>query len=180
MATAATPRFSGTATNSTAKATEPCLDVITDTHNATYGTVTTPTPACFGGPIANVSFEIPVTVPFAGMMLPGTLFLTLEDVAAGATYQPSGTAANDKIATGMLRGFLTETSANNMGDTPSRLHIDFLGGVDLTLASFLAGGMANCNMDIDDKDMDANASDPSGWYFYLTFEAVKTTYTETP
>jgi len=173
-ATGASPRFGPeTATNSAADATDPCLDVIAGTHRDTYNNIDLPIPACVSSSFDLVSLQIPVVVPL-GPGIPGTLFLSLEDVHVAATYHPSATNANDTIVHGLIRGFLTHTSAMNMGGHPSRLDAN---GLVLPLEGFLAGGSGNCSS-LNDTDTDENASDTGGWYFYMNFTAVKTPYTE--
>lgn len=175
-ATGATTRFEGTADvmNSAADATDPCLDVLDNTHNDTYGDITTPAPACFGVPFGTVTLNVPITTPFG----PGELILVLTDVVAAATYHP-GTGANDQLVDGELRGFLTTTSAGG----ESHIHVDI--GIDLAVGTFLAGGNNNCaatlDMPIDDRDKhDPGDADVNGWYFYLKFTGVKVPYSETP
>ena len=72
------------------------------------------------------------------------------------------------LSSGLLRGFLRESDANQIIITDPALP-----GGSLTLASLLAGGSGSCSMR-NDKDIHQGES---GWWFYFNFSASQVTFT---
>ncbi|MFN0249388.1 MAG: DUF4215 domain-containing protein [Kofleriaceae bacterium] len=137
-----------TATNQTSGE---CLGIIPNTvrpYNPPVTVTTAPTGgACF------VSTESAVTFTLAGVNI------TLTDAQVAAAY--SGNPATG-LSNGLLRGFLSEASANQVF-LPANLPI--VGG--RSLGSLLRGGTGNCQSG-SDKDTHEGVI---GWWFYLNFTA---------
>ena len=94
----------------------------------------------------------------------GGIPLTLRNVQIAATYAgtPPGTLVN-----GLIRGFLTETDANN---TTIPASFPLIGGKKV--AALLPGGGSCASHDA--RDMSEGIR---GWWFYLNFTASPVTYT---
>ncbi|MFH2008688.1 MAG: hypothetical protein ABI333_19025 [bacterium] len=131
-----------------------CLDTIPGTVRPYTPAVTTPGPTCFYN-----TNTITLTLDVGGILIP------LQDVQFGATYvgNPAGSLTN-----GLLRGFISETDADNT-IMPSTLPV--IGGDPLS--SLLRGGSGCCQSG-DDRD---NNGGVVGWWFYLNWPAVQVNYT---
>src|SRR6185503_11564859 len=92
--------------------------------------------------------------------------ITLHDATIGAVYQNDPATG---LMTGLIRGFVTETDADN-----TIVPLPILG--DTALSKLLPGGKDNCKAGSSDKDTLADGT--KGWYFYLNFSAVQTPWTE--
>jgi hypothetical protein len=131
-----------------------CLAPIAGTTTAYTPSITSPSVPCFAtGVIATW------TVDLGGIPLP------LRSVQIAATYAgtPPGTLTN-----GLIRGFLTETDANN---TTIPASFPLIGGKKVS--SLLPGGTGSCATH-DARDM---LNGVRGWWFYLNFTAAPVTYT---
>jgi hypothetical protein len=130
-----------------------CLAPIAGTTTAYTPSITAPAVPCFATGV------IPTwTVDLGGIPLP------LRNVQIAATYAgaPPGTLAN-----GLIRGFLTETDANN---TTIPASFPLIGGKKV--AALLPGGGSCATHDA--RDM---LDGVRGWWFYLNFTAAPVTYT---
>jgi hypothetical protein len=130
-----------------------CLAPIAGTTTAYTPSITAPSVPCFATAI------IPAwTVDLGGIPLP------LQNVQIAATYSgiPPGTLTN-----GLIRGFLTETVANN---TTIPASFPVIGGKKV--AALLPGGGSCATHDA--RDM---LNGVRGWWFYLNFTAAPVTYT---
>jgi cysteine-rich repeat protein len=148
----APPDVSGTATN---MATGTCLGSIAGTLSSQHSPAPTPaTGPCFSSNAATITIDV------------GGIPITLRDAQVGATYvgNPAGSLTN-----GLLRGFITETDANNT-IIPSDIMV--VGG--MPLSALLPGGSGNC--------ASHNAKDThmgmTGWWFYLNFPAAQRPWTD--
>ena len=154
----------GTATN---HSTGTCLGILPNTVHPYSPPVTVPSASCFDSDSHDVTF------PVAGAMI------TLHGSRAAAAY--SGNPAT-QLLNGEIRGFLTETDANNTNITVGTLYSGPLSGL-LAGGNPPAPGMPCCansmTPPINDKDMgpDANGNTVSGWWFYINFSAAKTPFT---
>lgn len=130
-----------------------CLDSIPGTTDGHTPPITAPGPICF----YNTSL-LTITLNMGGILIP------LEDVQFGATYV--GSPAAD-LNNGLLRGFISETNADN---TILPASLPLIGGD--TLSSVLPGGTGNC-AGYDARD---NNGGTVGWWFYLNWPATEVTY----
>jgi hypothetical protein len=131
-----------------------CLAPIAGTTTAYTPSITSPSVPCFATGV------IPTwTVDLGGIPLP------LRNVQVAATYSgaPPGTLTN-----GLIRGFLTETDANN---TTIPASFPLIGG--RRVSALLPGGSGSCATH-DARDM---LNGVRGWWFYLNFTAAPVTYT---
>ena len=92
----------------------------------------------------------------------------LQDVQVGATY--SGNPATG-MSNGVLRGFISETDANNVV-LPADMPI--IGGDPL---SVLLPGGAGCCAGHDARDYGLDGT-TLGWWFYFNFPAAKVTWVD--
>jgi hypothetical protein len=123
------------------------------------GTVRPYTPA-----ITSTGAPCFVSTPFTFTLDLGGIPVTLKDAEVAATYvgDPAATLAN-----GLVRGFISETDADN---TIIPASFPLVGGQ--RLSALLPGGTDNCASH-DDRDLH-NAE--FGWWFYLNFPAYAVTY----
>lgn len=133
-----------------------CLETIPGTTYPPYTPeVTSPTAQCF------------VTQAFNGLLpLFDGVPVMLHDIQVSATYDGSGNLVN-----GLIRGFLTETDANN---TILPNSFPFYGSIPFSY--LLPGGnpflhLSNC---ASHSDMDAHGS--WGWWLYFNFSAQPVPY----
>lgn len=133
-----------------------CLAPISGTTTAYTPVITNPTAPCFAT----------ASTPSWTLDL-GGIPLTLRNVQIGATY--SG-AAPGTLTNGLIRGFLTETDANN---TTIPASFPLIGGKKVS--SLLPGGTGCCATH-DARDV---LDGVRGWWFYLNFTAAPVTYTGT-
>jgi hypothetical protein len=140
-----TPFF---ATDATLDGAATCLTPVPGTTRPYSPAITNAEPACFSGPSVNLVLDL------AGIPL------TLRDAQLAATF--AGTPA-DQLVNGLLRGFVTESDANN-----AIIPADFplVGGQPLS--SLLPGGTNNCAAH-NDKDV----NNVEGWWFYFNFTATQ-------
>jgi hypothetical protein len=142
------PRVDGTVTN---QPSGTCLGALPGTTTAPtlsngYTGIPDTTGPCF------LSSVVSLTVNFGGAPI------TLEDAQAAGVYV--GDPANG-ISNGLIRGFLPQSSADN---------IMLMG---MPLSSFLPGGMGCC---ADHSDLDTGPNNEPGWYMYLQYTAHQVPY----
>lgn len=129
-----------------------CLSLLAGTTNAAYvPTIVSPTAPCFVAPLGTITIF---------MLFP----LTLQDAYIAATY--SGNPATG-LVNGLIRGFVTETVANNT-ILPFSLDLEGL----KPLSAYLRGGVNSCSQpspQLGDKDVGPGGV--AGWYVYLNFVA---------
>jgi len=132
-----------------------CLDVLAGTTWGPYTPeVVTPGAPCFVANLGTALFVILDRVP-----------VVLTDTWLAATYV--GTPAGD-LVNGLIRGFLSETSANN---TIIPADMPVIGGKSL---SFVLPGGNPPGVDIccaAHSDMDVGPGGVPGWYVYMNFTA---------
>jgi hypothetical protein len=138
-----TEPVAATATNDGA---DPCLEPSADTTSGYDPAIELPAAPCFASDA--VAFE----VELGGIVLP------FEDASIAGTYDG---APAERIATGLIRGFVSEETAD-MALIPEDVAI--VGGDPVS--SLLL-----------EADMDTGPGDVVGWYFYLNYEAVAVPYT---
>lgn len=135
-----------------------CLQPIAGTTTGTYSpAITSPAAPCF------------VAGTFVWTMYMAGIPLMLRDAEIAATYgagTPPGTVVN-----GLIRGFLTESDANN---TTIPFSYPLAGGQ--ALSSILPGGTNSC-ISHSAKDVKDGVT---GWWFYFNFTAEKVSYTGGP
>lgn len=130
-----------------------CLAAVPGSVVHTYPTaITNPTAPCFATAASTIAINLQGAT------------VTLHDARIAATW--SGAPTN-QLTNGLMRGFLTETDANNTVVT-----LPILG--DRVLSSLLPGGTGNCQSGWTDKDV---YNGVSGWWFYVNFSAAKVPYT---
>lgn len=124
----------------------------------TYGPytpdITNPTAPCFVADVGNLDLDL------------GNFILPLTDVHIAATYVG---APATSLASGLLRGFLSEEDAAN-------IIVDF-GSGPTPFSTALPGGSGNCSTNHSDKD---TVNGVVGWWFYFNFTANEVPYTEPP
>jgi hypothetical protein len=158
-----------TATNQGSAAV--CLAPVAGTTNAAYTpALVSPTApgggTCYSATAGNVTFNL------AGIPI------TLQDARIGGEW--FGSPATE-IRDGMIRGFLSEATANATTIPEGTTGIDSIDGS--TLASLLRGGTGSCSQPspmTGDKDTytPPGGTQQTGWYLYLNFTAVRRPYTE--
>lgn len=138
----------GTATLSTTTA---CLSTVPGSIVQPYNpTVTSSSAPCFASPVGTIILDLGgIPVPLTGAQIGGTFV--------------SNPATN--LNNGLMRGFISETDANN---TILPMSIPLIGG--RPLSSVLAGGTGSCAAHTD-KDM---FNGVPGWWFYLNYVAPRT------
>jgi hypothetical protein len=125
-----------------------CLSPVSNTTNSKYNPpIKSPKAQCFSNREATVTVRI------------GGVDVTLTHARIGARYQGGNTK---KLKDGLVRGFLTEASANAT-ILPASLPV--VGGQPVS--KLLAGGTGSCAK-FSDKDTVEGAS---GWWIYLQFGA---------
>jgi hypothetical protein len=132
-----------------------CLGATVGTTTTAYSPdVTNSSSPCFSTAATTLTFYL------AGIPV------TLKDAQVGATYvgAPATSETN-----GLIRGFITETDANN---TIIPASVALVGGQ--SLSSVLPGGQ-NCPATHDDRDVHNGVM---GWWFYLNFTATQTVWEE--
>jgi hypothetical protein len=137
-----------------------CQDPLAGTFGMNNSTPYTP-PITSTGPPCFKTLSVSISFPF------GVFTIPLQDLRASATFVPPAPA--NLLINGMLRGFLTETDANNIIIPPT---IPLVGGN--TLASLLPGGTGSCATH---TAKDIGPMSQTGWYFYLNFTAHRVTWT---
>jgi cysteine-rich repeat protein len=163
------PHTVATATNQGSAAV--CLAPVAGTTNAAYTpALVSPTApgggTCYSATAGNVTFNL------AGIPI------TLQDARIGGEW--FGSPATE-IRDGMIRGFLSEATANATTIPEGTTGIDSIDGS--TLASLLRGGTGSCSQPspmTGDKDTytPPGGTQQTGWYLYLNFTAVRRPYTE--
>ena len=146
------PDVAGTGTNQT---TGTCLAPIPGTLSSQDPPApTNATAPCFVSNAATLTIDV------------GGIPITLRDAQVAATYvgNPATSMTN-----GLLRGFITETDANN---TIIPADIDVVGG--MPLSALLPGGTGNC-ASYSAKDTHMGMV---GWWFYLNFPATQRPWTD--
>jgi len=141
-----------------------CLAVVPGSINEMYGMPTPAVGLCF------VSLEISITLTLEGIPI------KLQKAQVAAVYVGDPALS---LADGLLRGFMTETDANETILPPT---LPLVGGQ--RLSALLPGGDPppdggndkNCATH-SDKDMQDGAS---GWWWYINFKAEKATWLDTP
>lgn len=131
-----------------------CLATIPGSVRPYAPVVPTVVPTCFASPAA--TFEIDL----------GLLSIPLHDAQIAGTFVAGMGDAPAALASGLLRGFLTQTDAEA---TVLPADLPLIGG--RTLASLLPGGSGNCAAH---SDMDQHAGQ-QGWWMYLQYSAVEAT-----
>ncbi len=126
-----------------------CLAPIAGTVRPYTPAITSPSGPCFTSPAADVQLTL------------GGIPVTLRDAQFAATFV--GNPATS-LTNGLLRGFLTETDANN---TPLPPSFPIVGGQPLS--RILPGGQGSCPAH---SDVDIH-NGVRGWWFYLNFPAVQ-------
>ncbi len=124
-----------------------CLTPISGTVRPYNPAITSSAAPCFTSPMANVPVNL------------GGIQVTLRDAQFAATFV--GNPATS-LSNGLLRGFLTETDANN---TLIPASFPLVGGQPVS--SILPGGQGNCAAH---SDVDIH-NGVRGWWFYLNFTA---------
>lgn len=132
----------------------PCIAAYPGTLRPYTPALTTPGPVCF------ISSGATITVDMGGILIP------LQDVQVGATYV--GNPATS-LSNGILRGFLSESDANNV-ILPESMAL--VGGEPL---SVLLPGGTGCCASHDDRDHGLDGT-TLGWWFYFNFPAVEVTW----
>jgi cysteine-rich repeat protein len=161
------PHTTATATNA---GSGTCLGTVPNTTTSGY----TPALVLASAPTGGTCYSANAgTVTF---ML-GDLPITLVDAQIGGAW--FGNPATE-IKNGMIRGFLTEATANATIIIPEGLTgIDSIDGSPLS--SLLPGGTNNCSKpgpaNVGDMDTLAGTT-TKGWYFYLNFSAARVSYVE--
>jgi cysteine-rich repeat protein len=135
-----------TATNVTSGS---CLAPLPGTTKPYSPGIVSPTPPCF------VTSAITVTITLGGIPI------TLQNAQVSARYV--GNPATS-LTNGLLRGFISETDANN---TIIPASFPVVGGQPLS--KLLPGGVGACPS-YSDKDV---SSSVTGWWFYLNFPATR-------
>jgi hypothetical protein len=143
----------GTYTNSIAST---CLAPVVGTTHGYVPAITTASAPCFVVSVGTLTLNL------------GGIPVTLHDAFVGATY--SGFPATN-LSNGFIRGFLSESDANN---TIIPMSMALIGG--LPFSQLLPGG-ANCCAAFSDKDVNNGVV---GWYFYLNFTATQVPFTDPP
>lgn len=127
----------------------PCLTFLAGTEHPYVPAIASTSAPCFASPQGALTLDI------------GGIPVTLQDAQLAAAFVGNPAQV---LNFGLLRGFLSETDANNT-IVPS--FIPLVGGQPLS--SLLPGGNTNCaaHSDVDFKD------DVRGWWFYLNFSAAR-------
>ena len=144
----------------TNQTTGTCLDIAPGSTRPYTPRVSTPAGPCF------------VTAPLTiAISLGGGVTVPLERAQIAASYV--GAPATG-LSNGLLRGFLTEATADA---TLLPASLPVIGGDPLS--SILAGGTGSCTRRDDRDDLDGDGT-PDGWWFYLNFPASEVPWSETP
>jgi cysteine-rich repeat protein len=150
-----------------------CLAPLAGTLTGAYSPeVVSPTAPNGGGVCYNANAG---TVTFSLGGIPITL---IDAQIAGEWFGSPATEIRD----GLIRGFLSETTANETIIPEGTTGIGSIDGS--ALSALLPGGVGNCEIDSADGNGDKDSYTPpggtaiSGWYFYLNFTAVRVSYTE--
>jgi hypothetical protein len=128
-----------------------CLAPVVGTTSGYNPAVTASTAPCFVAALGTLTFSAPFPI-------------TLQDAYIAAQYQ--GSPAN-ALVNGLIRGFISEASANN---TIMPANMAVIGGK--SLSSLLRGGVSSCSQPspaVGDKDIGPGGV--TGWYVYLNFIA---------
>ena len=126
-----------------------CLTFLPGTLRPYSPAITSTGAPCFASPVGTLSLDL------------GGIPLTLHDAQLAATFV--GLPAQGMV-NGLLRGFISETDADN---TIIPASLPLVGGQPLS--ALLAGGTNNCAAH---SDIDINQGVP-GWWFYLNFTAAR-------
>lgn len=126
-----------------------CLGALPGTLRPYSPALSQPSTPCFASPAGTLSLDL------------GGVPVTLRDVALSATFVGD---PGDGLASGLLRGFISEADANATL-LPSTLPL--IGG--RPLSSLLPGGSGACAAH---SDKDVRDGTP-GWWFYLNFPATR-------
>jgi hypothetical protein len=140
-----------TATNT---ATGVCLGTLDGTTSGYTPAITTPTDNCFATDAGTLHLTL-ASIP-----------VTLSNAQVAAVYDAVPATG---MVNGLLRGFISETDANNTTLPPD---LPLVGGKPLS--SLLAGGTGNCASTSDKDTLDG----VPGWWFYLNFTAQTTAWSE--
>ncbi len=151
--TSCAPGTDSSVTIATNQASGTCLDALANTTHGYLPAITKPTGPCY------VSGTTTLNINLGGI----PIVLTSATVAATYSGNPATTTVN-----GLLRGFISETDANN---TIIPTTFPLVGGKPLS--SLLPGGTGSCAT-YSDKD---TVNGVVGWWFYLNFTAPKVTWT---
>jgi cysteine-rich repeat protein len=151
-------------------ATGSCLTTVAGTTSGYDPAVRAPT-APAGGSCYKANAGT-ITIVLAGLPI------QLQDAQIGGVW--FGNPATE-IRDGLIRGFLSETAANQTIIPEGTTGIDSIDGEPLS--SLFKGGGGNCRTAspaVGDKDSFTPPGGPaiSGWYVYLNFTARRTTYVE--
>lgn len=126
-----------------------CLAALPGTLRPYTPALAVPTTPCFASPTGNLTLDL------------GGVPVTLRQVALSATFV--GTPATE-LTNGLLRGFISETDADN---TILPASLPLIGG--RPLSSLLPGGTGACAAHSDKDVLDG----VTGWWFYLNFPATR-------
>ncbi len=133
-----------------------CLSPITGTTRPYTPAVTSSSAPCFVTGQTTIALDL------------GGIPITLRNAQIGATYV-GNPAAN--LVNGLVRGFISETDANN---TIIPASFPQVGGQPLS--SLLPGGVGNCrSATASDKDVHESVV---GWWFYFNFTAAQVPHPE--
>lgn len=149
--TLAAPAVAGDATMGPPAA---CLGALQGTVQPYIPPVVQPVLPCFATPAGMVTLDLAGTP------------LTLREVALSATFVG---IPGESLASGLLRGFISETDADA---TIIPASVPLLGG--RTLSSVLPGGTGSCAQ-ASGKD---NLDGVTGWWFYFNFVAIRVATTD--
>lgn len=130
-----------------------CLQTVSGTTSAYVPAVDLPAGPCF------------VTVAQTAAFPLGDIEVTLHDLQIAATFV--GTSFVGDLDSGLIRGFLSESDADN---TLLPADLPVVGGMPLSV--LLPGGTGSCAA-ADDRDMHLGMS---GWWLYFNFTADLVTY----
>ena len=152
MICAADPMQAPVMTSYDGAAAGTCLAAVPGTTSAYVPAVDEPPAPCF--------VTVATTAPFQL----GDIVVTLQDLQIAATFVGDPVS---QLATGLIRGFLTEADADTLLLPPD---LPVVGGMPISV--LLPGGTGNCAAG-DDRD---THSGMSGWWFYFNFTADRVTY----
>lgn len=127
------------------------------------GTIGTP---AYSPPIATPAGPCFATAPRTFVFDNGGTPITLIDAQIAARFD---TSPAQNLSSGLLRGFLRESEANQI-----IINDPNLPGGSVPLSSLLAGGTGSCSSR-DDKDIH---NGESGWWFYFNFVASRVVYSD--
>jgi cysteine-rich repeat protein len=142
-----------------------CLGTITGTTSGYSPAVVVSTaPAggtCYSAMAGTVTFSL------------GGIPITLQDARIGGEW--FGTPATE-IRDGLIRGFISEASANATIIPEGTTGIDAIDGSPLS--SLLRGGMGSCSQPSPQVGNKDTVNGTTGWVFYLNFSATRAPYSE--